>query len=103
LPEDFIQQMTAFSRQVGAEDNALTTSVPIGSRSGLPDRGRLLGKSEQLATTLARAKLQVAHSRLAALVGLPVHFQSHIQAGEPTVSVDPGVDTNCAIENERAA
>jgi hypothetical protein len=48
VPEDYARQMTEFSRQVGVEDRALTASVQLGLRAGLPERGRLLGKSEQL-------------------------------------------------------
>jgi choline monooxygenase len=47
-PEDFVRELTAFSRQVGAEDNALTASVQLGLQAGLPERGRLLRESERL-------------------------------------------------------
>jgi phenylpropionate dioxygenase-like ring-hydroxylating dioxygenase large terminal subunit len=48
VPEDFVQRVTAFSREVGAEDRSLTTSVQLGLRAGLPEHGRLLARSEQL-------------------------------------------------------
>lgn len=40
--------MIAFNHQVGAEDDRLTSSVQGELRAGLPERGRLLTKSEQL-------------------------------------------------------
>ena len=51
-------QMTAFSKQVGAEDRSLTNSVQIGLRAGQPERGRLLIKSEQLILHFQRLLLQ---------------------------------------------
>jgi choline monooxygenase len=48
VPEQFVQRLTAFSQEVGAEDRALTTSVQLGLRAGLPEQGRLLARSEQL-------------------------------------------------------
>jgi choline monooxygenase len=48
VSEELVQQMTAFSQQVGAEDRALTASVQVGLRAGLPEQGRLLPASEVL-------------------------------------------------------
>lgn len=48
VPEEFVERVTAFSRQVGTEDRALTACVQLGLRAGRPVRGRLLPKSEQL-------------------------------------------------------
>jgi choline monooxygenase len=57
-PEEFVQELTAFSRQVGAEDHALTTSVQVGLRAGLPEQGYLLRKSEQLVLHFQKLVLQ---------------------------------------------
>jgi choline monooxygenase len=48
VPEEFVKQLREFVREVVAEDNALTISVQCGLQSGLPERGRLLARSEQL-------------------------------------------------------
>lgn len=45
---EFAQDLLAFNRQVGAEDDVLTDSVQRGLLGGLPDRGRLLLNSEHL-------------------------------------------------------
>jgi choline monooxygenase len=46
--EDWIEELLAFDRQVGAEDRALVERVQKGVRSGILEEGRLLGESEQL-------------------------------------------------------
>jgi phenylpropionate dioxygenase-like ring-hydroxylating dioxygenase large terminal subunit len=46
--EDWIEELMAFDRQVGAEDRVLVERVQRGVRSGLVDHGRLLPESEQL-------------------------------------------------------
>jgi phenylpropionate dioxygenase-like ring-hydroxylating dioxygenase large terminal subunit len=48
VPEDFAREMMAFDDQVGAEDDALTDSVQLGLRAGIPAQGRFLVESEQL-------------------------------------------------------
>jgi phenylpropionate dioxygenase-like ring-hydroxylating dioxygenase large terminal subunit len=48
VSEAFAKDLIAFSRQVGAEDDALTTSVQRGLRAGLPAQGRFLHGSEHL-------------------------------------------------------
>lgn len=58
VPEEFVEQLTAFSREVGAEDHALTTSVQLGLRAGLPEQGHLLRKSEQLVLHFQKLVLQ---------------------------------------------
>ena len=58
VPDAFVQQMSAFSRQVGAEDQALTSSVQLGLRASLPEQGRLLLKSEQLVLRFQRLVLR---------------------------------------------
>jgi phenylpropionate dioxygenase-like ring-hydroxylating dioxygenase large terminal subunit len=46
--EEWIEELLAFDRQVGAEDRALVERVQKGVRSGLVEEGRLLAESEQL-------------------------------------------------------
>jgi len=45
---DWVEELLAFDRQVGAEDRVLVERVQKGVRSGILDEGRLLGESEQL-------------------------------------------------------
>jgi choline monooxygenase len=46
--EQWVEELLAFDRQVGAEDRVLVGRVQQGVRSGLLAEGRLLGESEQL-------------------------------------------------------
>lgn len=48
VPEDFQQELIAFSAQVGAEDDRLTDSVQRGLAAGLPVQGRFLTRAERL-------------------------------------------------------
>jgi choline monooxygenase len=45
---EFARELTAFNKQVGAEDDELTSSVQRGLAGGLPERGRFLTRSEHL-------------------------------------------------------
>ena len=57
VPEDFAREMMAFDDQVGAEDDALTDSVQLGLRAGMPEQGRFLMESEQLVIRFQRMVL----------------------------------------------
>jgi choline monooxygenase len=46
--EEWVEELLAFDRQVGAEDRALVERVQRGVGSGLVEHGRLLPESEQL-------------------------------------------------------
>ncbi|MGA3212387.1 MAG: aromatic ring-hydroxylating dioxygenase subunit alpha [Terriglobales bacterium] len=48
VPQQFAEELIAFSRQVGEEDTALVSSVQRGLSGGLPERCRLLPGSEHL-------------------------------------------------------
>jgi phenylpropionate dioxygenase-like ring-hydroxylating dioxygenase large terminal subunit len=48
--EQWVEELLAFDRQVGAEDRVLVERVQKGVRSGVMEEGRLLGESEQLVT-----------------------------------------------------
>jgi phenylpropionate dioxygenase-like ring-hydroxylating dioxygenase large terminal subunit len=58
VSEEYAEQVIAFNKEVGDEDDALTDSVQLGLRAGLPAQGRFLAKSEQL--VIAFQKLVVA-------------------------------------------
>ncbi|MGH7044892.1 MAG: SRPBCC family protein [Stellaceae bacterium] len=49
VSQAFAQELIAFNKEVGAEDDVLTDSVQRGLLGGLPDRGRFLTGSEHLA------------------------------------------------------
>ena len=48
VTEEEASWMIAFNNEVGAEDEALTTSVQRGCQAGIPERGLLLGTTEKL-------------------------------------------------------
>jgi ferredoxin-NADP reductase/phenylpropionate dioxygenase-like ring-hydroxylating dioxygenase large terminal subunit len=48
VSEEFAQELIAFNKEVGAEDDVLTDAVQRGLRGGIPDRGRFLLNSEHL-------------------------------------------------------
>ncbi len=48
VSEAFARELIEFNRQVGEEDDALTSSVQRGLRAGIPERGRFLTGAEQL-------------------------------------------------------
>jgi choline monooxygenase len=57
VPEDFAREMMAFDDQVAAEDDALTDSVQLGMRRGMPAQGRFFVESEQLVVRFQRMVL----------------------------------------------
>jgi len=48
VPDDWAEQMIAFNKEVGDEDDALTNAVQVGMKSGVPPRGRFLTNAVQL-------------------------------------------------------
>ena len=48
VTEEFAQELIAFNKEVGAEDDVLTDSVQRGLLGGIPERGRFLTNSEHL-------------------------------------------------------
>jgi Ring hydroxylating alpha subunit (catalytic domain) len=48
VSEEFAQELIAFNKEVGAEDEVLVGSVQRGLLGGIPDRGRFLTNSEHL-------------------------------------------------------
>src|ERR1700756_3719621 len=48
VSEEFAQDLIAFNKQVGYEDDVLTNSVQLGLLGGIPDKGRYLTNSEHL-------------------------------------------------------
>jgi choline monooxygenase len=58
VPEEWARELTAFNKQVGAEDDVLTGSVQRGLRAGVPEQGRFLTDSEHLVVHFQRLVLQ---------------------------------------------
>ena len=48
VSEEFAHELIEFNRKVGEEDDALTNSVQIALRAGIPERGRFLTRAEHL-------------------------------------------------------
>jgi choline monooxygenase len=48
VSRQFAEELIAFNRQVGLEDDALTDSVQLGLLSGLPEKSRFLTRAEAL-------------------------------------------------------
>src|SRR5271163_1200602 len=48
VSDEFAQQLIAFNKEVGAEDDVLCSSVQHGLLGGIPERGRFLTNSEHL-------------------------------------------------------
>jgi hypothetical protein len=46
--EEFAKDLIVFNKEVGAEDDRLTSTVQRGLLAGIPERGRLLTNSEHL-------------------------------------------------------
>lgn len=68
VTDEWAEAMIAFNREVGDEDDALTTAVQVGMRAGAPERGRFLRNAEKL-------PLHFEKLILAALTGSAPHAQ----------------------------
>lgn len=105
VSEKFAQDLVAFNKQVGYEDDVLTNSVQLGLLGGMPDRGRFLTNSEhlcihfqKLVVRAAFADSVVSERGVTALVSpLPV---STILSAAPTESVIAEAERNADVELE---
>ncbi len=73
VTEEFAQQLIAFNRQVGEEDDTLTNSVQLGLLGGMPERGRFLTNSEHLVVHFQKLALN-------ALTKTPVAAEEAVRA-----------------------
>ena len=97
VAEEFAQELIAFNKEVGAEDDVLTDSVQRGLLGGLPDRGRFLTNSEHLALHFQKLIVDaVARGGLA-----PAAAAAAEPAVSQTVSLLP--DASAVPESERNA
>jgi phenylpropionate dioxygenase-like ring-hydroxylating dioxygenase large terminal subunit len=103
VTEEFAQELIAFNKEVGAEDDLLTDSVQRGLLGGLPNRGRFLTNSEHLvihfqklivrAVTGAPATLTPAAAVVAPAVSRTIPLL-------PDASVVPDSERNAYVELE---
>jgi len=98
VSEKFAQDLIAFNKQVGYEDDVLTNSVQLGLLGGIPDRGRFLTNSEYLCIHFLKLVVQ-------ALDRNPANPEKAISAGtlpvSTTISVTP--TASAAAERDRNA
>jgi ferredoxin-NADP reductase/phenylpropionate dioxygenase-like ring-hydroxylating dioxygenase large terminal subunit len=104
VSEQFAQDLIAFNKQVGYEDDVLTNSVQLGLLGGIPDRGRFLTNSEHLCIHFLKLTVQAMFEdpvvrEKPALVTLPVSTTISVA---PTASVAAQRDRNSYVELEVA-
>ncbi len=105
VSEEFAQELIAFNKQVGYEDDVLTNSVQRGLLGGIPERGRFLINSEHLCIHFQKLIVN-------ALAKGPLALKETAQAGEtqaastisvaPSASVTPESERNTFVELEVA-
>jgi phenylpropionate dioxygenase-like ring-hydroxylating dioxygenase large terminal subunit len=86
VSEQFAQDLIAFNKQVGDEDDALTNSVQHGLLGGIPERGRFLINSEHLCIHFQKLIVSVLTGRSPAVEGAS---QAGATSVSRTVSVTP--------------
>jgi len=92
VSEQFAQELIAFNRQVGIEDDDLTDSVQRGLRAAIVDQGRYLTGAEHLVGHFQKLIVHLVHgdnSTAAALAAIPPEGISHAVSVEPTASAVP--------------
>jgi ferredoxin-NADP reductase len=104
VSEKFAQDLIAFNKQVGYEDDVLTNSVQLGLLGGVPDRGRFLTNSEHLCIHFQRLIVQalfdgVEGAEAKPASSLPV---STTVSAEPTASAIAESERNAYVELEVA-
>jgi ferredoxin-NADP reductase/phenylpropionate dioxygenase-like ring-hydroxylating dioxygenase large terminal subunit len=105
VTEEFAQELIAFNKQVGIEDDDLTNSVQNGLLAGIPDRGRFLINSENLALQFqklvvnALSKQPAAARQVVATQAAPVGSMISVT---PDDSLVPDAERNASFELEVA-
>jgi len=105
VSEEFAQELIAFNKQVGVEDDDLTNSVQYGLLGGLPERGRFLTNSEHLVvhfqTLVANALTKDSAAAKQAVEAQAAPVTSSISV-TPTESLVPETERNAYFELEVA-
>jgi len=98
VTEAFAQELIAFNKEVGAEDDVLCTSVQHGLLGGIPERGRFLTNSEHLVVQFQKLIVD-------AMTGQPAAPAAGIMTATPAVSRTVPVlpDASAAPDSERNA
>ena len=98
VSEEFVQELIAFNKAVGAEDDVLTDSVQRGLLGGIPERGRFLTNSEHLVIHFQKL---IVNALSGSPAGLKPAAAVPATAASRTISVVPG--SSVAPESERNA
>jgi ferredoxin-NADP reductase/phenylpropionate dioxygenase-like ring-hydroxylating dioxygenase large terminal subunit len=96
VSEKFAQDLIAFNKQVGYEDDVLTNSVQLGLLGGIPDRGRFLTNSEHLCIHFQRLVVQALFADAEGVKAAPAASSLPVST---TVSAHP--TASAAAESER--
>jgi ferredoxin-NADP reductase/phenylpropionate dioxygenase-like ring-hydroxylating dioxygenase large terminal subunit len=104
VSEKFAQDLIAFNKQVGYEDDFLTNSVQLGLLGGIPEKGRFLINSEHLCIHFLKLTVQAMFTdtpvaEKPALVTLPVSTTVRVA---PTDSFAAQSERNAWVELEVA-
>ncbi|MGA2412348.1 MAG: SRPBCC family protein [Candidatus Binataceae bacterium] len=103
VTEEFAQELIAFNKQVGIEDDDLTNSVQHGLLGGIPDRGRFLTNSEHLAIEFQKLVVN-ALTKEPAAARAAVHGQRepvmNTVSVTPADSLIPDAERNASFEVE---
>jgi ferredoxin-NADP reductase/phenylpropionate dioxygenase-like ring-hydroxylating dioxygenase large terminal subunit len=98
VTEEFAQELIAFNKEVGAEDDVLTDAVQRGLLGGIPERGRFLLNSEHLVVHFQKLVVD-------ALSGKRALTRPHLPSGETAVSrtIPVVADASAVPDSERNA
>lgn len=106
VSKEFAEELIAFNREVGEEDDVLTNSVQLGLLGGLPERGRFLVNSEHLVIHFQKLTLNAltktpsaAQREVEAQVAAPVTSSISITGDE---SIVPEAERNTSFQLEVA-
>jgi carnitine monooxygenase subunit len=104
VSEKFAQDLIAFNKQVGYEDDVLTNSVQLGLLGGVPDRGRFLTNSEHLCIHFQRLIVQALFDGVEGAEAKPARSLpvSTTVSAEPTASAIAESERNAYVELEVA-
>ena len=103
VTEEFAQELIAFNREVGAEDDVLTDAVQRGLLAGIPEQGRFLTNSEHLVVhfqKLAVNALSGERATIAPRAGRGAAPLSRLIPAEPDASLAPESERNAYVELE---
>ena len=100
VSEKFANDLIAFNKQVGHEDDVLTNSVQRGLLGGIPDRGRFLTNSEHLCIHFQKLVVEALNGE--SPVPKAQAPTSTLISVDPAPSVIPRNDRNAYVELEVA-